>query len=90
MRGHSKKLFNDRKISKFKLLQFSTQKYYTCFRFSGPAWFPASTPPRSFEATGRQGSDPLSPGKISEISQTSQSLFGKPVKRSLRAVFLLC
>ena len=28
--------------------------------------------------------------KTSETSQTSQSLFGKPVKRSLRAVFLAC
>ena len=28
--------------------------------------------------------------ETSENSQTSQSLFGKPVKRSLRAVFLLC
>ena len=28
--------------------------------------------------------------KTSETSQTPHSLFGKPVKRSLRAVFLLC
>ena len=28
-----------------------------------PAWFPASTRPRSFESTGRHGSDLLSPGQ---------------------------
>ena len=28
-----------------------------------PAWFPASTRPRSFEDTGRQGSDLLMPGQ---------------------------
>ena len=27
------------------------------------AWFPASTQPRSFEGTGRQGSDLLTPGQ---------------------------
>ena len=55
----------------------------------GPAWFPASTRPRSFEGTGRQGSDLLTPGqKQAKISQISQSLFGKPVKRSLHAVEL--
>ena len=38
-----------------------------CFTKFNPAtwsaWFPASTRPRSFEVTGRQGSDLLTPGQ---------------------------
>ena len=39
-------------------------KSRNCFtKHPAPAWFPASTRPRSFEGTGRKGSDLLTPGQ---------------------------